>query len=379
MAGASSSQIYHAQAPIRIDLAGGTLDLSPVYLILKDQLQKAPATLNLGVDLYANTVIQIAPTQSSDPRCTLQSMDLEVQEDCRQSELAQIDDPKLVLHAKFLKLFLDQIADPELKQYSIHLTTHALGPAGAGMGGSSALSVSILSALLAWRADVENGWEGSWSPDETEGRDLIEWVRDVEMQVLGVPAGMQDYFAATFGGLQEIRWGERWHHSRQLKSDLLQKLQDRLLLFYSGHSRNSGINNWQVYQDFINEDPSTTQCMHQIAKHTDELTLSLEKEDWGAATQAVLKEWSARKRLAPDISTPEIDQFLEVVVSQENAAGKICGAGGGGCFYILFKDPIQSLTTSWSDSPLIKKFGFKHLPFDAVPGGVQVRRSSPHA
>src|SRR5258708_3213479 len=47
----------HSQAPTRIDLAGGTVDIWPLYLFLKN-----PLTLNLGIDLYAEATIDLTPT-----------------------------------------------------------------------------------------------------------------------------------------------------------------------------------------------------------------------------------------------------------------------------------------------------------------------------
>jgi D-glycero-alpha-D-manno-heptose-7-phosphate kinase len=42
-----------------------------------------------------------------------------------------------------------------------------------------------------------------------------------------------------------------------------------------------------------------------------------------------------RKRLAPTITTPQMDHLVERALANGAEAAKVCGAGGGGCIAFL--------------------------------------------
>jgi len=67
--------------------------------------------------------------------------------------------------------------------------TNTGAPRGSGLGGSSALAVAIVRALS----------EFAGAP--VEGEELIALVRDLETRLLGIPAGIQDYYPPVYGGL----------------------------------------------------------------------------------------------------------------------------------------------------------------------------------
>jgi D-glycero-alpha-D-manno-heptose-7-phosphate kinase len=49
-------------------------------------------------------------------------------------------------------------------------------------------------------------------------------------------------------------------------------------------------------------------------------------------------EWSARKALAPGVTTPAIEDLIARARAAGALAAKVCGAGGGGCL-VCFADP----------------------------------------
>jgi len=53
--------------------------------------------------------------------------------------------------------------------------------------------------------------------------------------------------------------------------------------------------------------------------------------DWEGAGEALGAEWEARKRLSPLVTNPGIETLIEGARSAGARAGKVCGAGGGGC------------------------------------------------
>jgi D-glycero-alpha-D-manno-heptose-7-phosphate kinase len=126
-----------SRAPTRIDLAGGTLDIWPLYLFLK-----SPLTLNLGIDLFAEARIEEfeAPSETSDQsgEVVLKSEDQGVEERMTWDSLSQFNPPpSLILHWKLLREFTQKriasgFHDPRV---SFRMVTKARSPAGAGAAG----------------------------------------------------------------------------------------------------------------------------------------------------------------------------------------------------------------------------------------------------
>jgi D-glycero-alpha-D-manno-heptose-7-phosphate kinase len=349
----------HSKAPTRIDLAGGTLDLWPLYLFLE-----RPTTINLGIDLFAEVWLEEREAQGS------ASVLLKSEDQGKELKLLWKDigttqaPPQLELHLKLLRLIASRHqAQP---RGALTITTKAGSPAGAGLGGSSTLSVALVGALTAWA-------RGGHEPDiQREGTALLDIVRDVETTVIQVPAGVQDYYGAMFGGIQSLRWGAGVHEREWLKPesiDLISGLESRIALFYSGQSRNSGINNWALFKAFIDKESQVRERFAAINQAARELESALRAGNWRAAGEAIRAEWKTRHTLAAGISTPEIDRAFETArkIAPE-ASGKVCGAGGGGCFFIYSPDP--------ADKPKIENAlgdeGLRALPYRASPRGLEV-------
>lgn len=351
-----------SRAPTRIDLAGGTLDLWPLYLFLD-----SPSTLNLGIDLFAEVTLEQTPKTRVTGEILLrsedQNLELRFPWDFLKNPLIHIPSA-LALHFKILQ----QLAPKEgMQGLDLTVTSRAGSPAGAGLGGSSTLAIALAGAMSDWSQ------EARFDP-QIDGVRLIELVRDVESSVIQVPAGVQDYYGAMFGGLQALRWGAGTHTREHLPAAILKELESRLVLVYSGQSRNSGINNWALYKSFIDNEDGVRNRFQAIAKATGLLENALRTANWAAVGEAISAEWALRRGLARQISTPELDGALEEAQTVGKVAGKICGAGGGGCFFAY----VPSGKTSEKDAvkEIFSKRGMTVLPFSAVAGGLEVRRST---
>jgi D-glycero-alpha-D-manno-heptose-7-phosphate kinase len=356
----------HAKAPTRIDLAGGTVDIWPIYLFLD-----RATTINLAIDLFAETEL-LETAGGEGGQVLLRAEDQGAELSFAWDAIDAISPPPtLELHWKYLRFFLDRKKkagkfDPNT---GLTLSTRAKSPAGAGLGGSSTLSVSIIGALKTW-------CDGSVSI-ETDGERLVEITRDVETTVIKVPAGMQDYYGAMFGGLQSLRWGAGKHDRASLAgtdASFLAGLERRLMLFYSGQSRNSGINNWALFKAFIDGQGSVRDQFAGINSSARSLESAIASKDWNAIGKAIASEWSVRRGLAQGITTPEIDEAFRVATENGATAGKICGAGGGGCFFAYIPEADENRRRVIEEK-ISALPGIRSLPFKAVPHGLQVEVS----
>ncbi len=347
-------------APVRVDLAGGTVDIWPLYLLLD-----APKTVNFGVNLFARTILECEP--SGTPSVRISSVDLSKSQEFSWEEI--LDEhtraiPELDLPVRLLRYFGKLHSNP--RALSLEIRTEAKSPAGAGLGGSSALSISIIGAL--WK------WMNPRTPLDLErdGEFLISLTRDVESQVLYGPAGLQDYYGAAFGGLQVLSWNIARNTRETLPVETLKELEARTLLFYSGKSRNSGINNWQLFKGLIDKDPEIDRKFRAIVTATAKLEEALQKRDFHAVVAAVREEWETRRTLAPGISTPEMEAACARAREVTDVAFKVCGAGGGGCFFILLPEKNPEIREKVKQA-VLKSSEIRALPFEAVPHGLTVR------
>src|SRR5258707_15042840 len=296
-----------ARAPTRIDLAGGTLDIWPLYLFHEGAL-----TVNCAISRYARCTIDV---EKSSKRITLVSLDTQRKETFASlAALAVAKNYKLPLLAHLVKLF-----EPKT---GFTLRTDSEAPAGAGIGGSSAMAVAICAAL-----------------DRLTGAGLRreEWIhisRDVEAIVIRVPTGTQDHYPPAFGGAAAIVLAPGGARREALGCDL-EELERRLVLCYTGKPRQSGINNWEVFKRHIDGDRRVAQNLEKIAAVARQVRAALERNQWNQVGRLVREEWEFRRRNLRTISTPVIDRIISSARRRGALGGKVCGAGGGGCLTLV--------------------------------------------
>lgn len=295
--------VIDASAPTRIDLAGGTLDIWPLYLY-----HEGAQTLNAAISLRARCTVR----PRADKRLVIISDDTgrRVEVD-HWSELR--DNTELRLLGRLLHHF--QAAGLELQ-------TRCESPVGAGIAGSSALNIAVCGALARW----------SGVPRSDEA--LLQIAMNVEAQAIDVPTGVQDYRPALYGGISAVELGVDGVKRVALPVDPAD-LERRLVLVYTNASRNSGINNWEVTKRHIDGDRMVQDSFSRIRDIAMAMRAALERHDWPEVGRQIAEEWDNRKRLAPGVTTPAIDAMLATARKAGAHGGKVCGAGGGGCLFCI--------------------------------------------
>jgi D-glycero-alpha-D-manno-heptose-7-phosphate kinase len=294
-----------ACAPTRIDLAGGTLDIWPLYLFHPGAL-----TVNCAITRWASCVIEPRPGRAIE----LLSRDTARRERFPSWDaLARARRYRLPLLAHLVRYFRPS--------GGFRLTTDSLAPAGAGIGGSSAMAVALCAALNRFTGARLNriGW--------------IHVSRDIEAVVIGAPSGTQDHYPAAFGGVAALHLDPGGETREPLPGAA--GLDRRLVLCYTGKPRQSAINNWRVFTAHIDGDRRVRRNLAAIASIARSMRDALAAENWPAAARLMCEEWRFRRRNLPTISTPVIDRILAAARRRGALAGKVCGAGGGGCVALL--------------------------------------------
>lgn len=330
-----------SKAPTRIDLAGGTLDIWPLYLF-----HEGAVTVNCAITRYASCVIETAPESSR--KIVLVSRDTKRRESFASLEaLNRARRYKLPLLAHLVRVFRPAMG--------FTLTTDSKAPAGAGIGGSSAMAVAICAAL------------NQLTSAGLRREDWIHISRDVEAIVIRVPTGTQDHYPPAFGGASAIVLAPGGERREALVCDLAE-LERRLVLCYTGKPRQSGINNWEVFQRHINGDRRVVQNLAKIAQVAREVRSALEHNQWGELGLLVREEWEFRRRNLRSISTPVIDRIISSSCRVGALAGKACGAGGGGCVTLLIEPDARARVEA-----AVAGAGGTLLPLRIDRDGVQCR------
>ena len=105
------------------------------------------------------------------------------------------------------------------------------------------------------------------------------------------------------------------------------------MLAYTGAPRNSGTNNWEITKRHIDGDRHVFDCFERIRDTAAAMRTALERGDWDEVGRQIATEWDNRRRLAPGVSTPAIDDPIARAMAAGATAAKVCGAGGGGCLF----------------------------------------------
>lgn len=290
-----------ASAPTRIDLAGGTLDIWPLYLF-----HPGAQTINVAINLRANATIETR----SDTRIVIRSEDT--------GTIVEADDWRELWDRRELRLL--SLLAHFFEARGITLTTACQSPAGAGIAGSSALNVAVCAALA------------RWSGSHYEPEALLRVAMNVESRAIGVPTGLQDYRPALYGGIATLALDADGIRRVPLDVDP-SELERRLVLCYTGQPRESGTNNWDIMKKHIDGDRHVFDCFERIRDTAVAMRDAITRRDWSAVGQAIGEEWEHRKRLAPGVSTPAINALITLAMRAGGSAAKVCGAGGGGCLF----------------------------------------------
>ena len=288
-------------APTRIDLAGGTIDIWPLYLF-----HGGAQTLNAAISIRARARIEAR----TDSRIVIRSLDTGAT-----VEAEHWRDLKEERQLRLLSLLVHffEVA-------GITLTTTSESPAGAGIAGSSALNVAVCAALAEWK-------RVHYEPEA-----LLHIAQNVEAQTINVPTGLQDYRPALYGGIAALELDVDGIRRIPLDVDP-SELERRIVLCYTGEPRNSGTNNWEITKKHIDGDAHVFQCFERIRDTAVEMRRALTRGDWETVGRAIAEEWENRKRLAPGVTTAGIDSLIEGAQAAGATAAKVCGAGGGGCLF----------------------------------------------
>jgi D-glycero-alpha-D-manno-heptose-7-phosphate kinase len=315
------------QTPLRISFFGGGTDF-PAYF-----LENGGCVLSSAIDKYIFVTIK-------------KRFDKKLRIGYTRTEM--VDQVSEIEH----ELIREALHLTNIKE-GVEVTTMGDIPSeGSGLGSSSTVTVGSLHAMYTLRGEIVSS--------ECLARQACE----IEIDRLGKPIGIQDQYIAAFGGLRFMEFttnGEVLSEKLTLSVDNKRRLEENLLLFYTGTTRRSDTilkeqkHNIKDRKTVLNE-------MKQLAYIARDELLAGKVDTIG---ELLHENWQLKKQLATNISNDSIDDMYERAKSAGAIGGKVTGAGGGG-FMLFYCRPEnqENLRTALSD--------LHELPFRLESNGSKV-------
>lgn len=304
---------FRAKAPLRISFAGGGTDVSPF------PETEGGLVLSATINRYAHGLLRPRP----DDRIRVESLDLDTA-----LEYGAEDRPSLDGNLDVVKAAIDRVARQLGEPRGVDVFLRSSAPPGSGLGGSSALIVTLIGLLRDFHKLALTDYDAA----------RLAW--EIERVDLGLKGGLQDQYATTFGGFNFIEFNPEGVlvNPLRISRDTVMELEENLLLCFTGRTRvGDHIIEDQTnrYQSSDAEAIAGLRMQKELAIAMKESLLRGRLNDFGDLLGTA---WEYKKKMSTKISTPLIDDAYAAACEAGALGGKVTGAGGGG-FMIFYCRP----------------------------------------
>jgi D-glycero-alpha-D-manno-heptose-7-phosphate kinase len=295
-----------ARAPVRVSFFGGGTDLPAYYL------RHGGAVLSATIDKYVYVILNVSEQHSL--------------------QITSSDYHTFYRHARGEPLLWD--GDLSLPKAVLHHfgVEHGLAvflasevPPGTGLGSSSSATVALVKT-------VSTACGFRLPPQQ-----VAELACEIEIRKLKKPIGVQDQYAAAFGGLNWMTFGATGVTVEALAvpDETLDRLAGRLVLAHTGSVHDSAAILGRQTRSSSAGDPvviEALQGVHGLALQARELLQAGELDRFGALLD---EAWRHKRKFAAGVTNPRIEECYALARRNGALGGKIAGAGGGG-FLMLY-------------------------------------------
>lgn len=263
----------------------------------------------------------------------------------RYSESERVVSPKEVRHPIVREALRVRPVEP------VEIVSLADIPAGTGLGSSGSFTVGILRALAAYQRE------------HVTASALAEEACAIEIDRLAQPVGKQDQYAAAFGGINCFDFapdGRVTVTPLRISNATLHDLEEHLLMFFTGYSRDSASVLLDQKDRSNANDPEMLDNLHRVKRSGQETREMLEDGDCEGFARLMHDHWTRKRVRSKGMSNPDIDRWYETGRSAGAIGGKLIGAGGGG-FLLLYTRETARLREVMAHEGLFEvRFAFDH-------------------
>ena len=294
------------RSPLRISLGGGGTDLPSYYRKHEGFL------LSAAIDKYIYVTIN---------KPFIESIILKYSSIENVNNLIDIQHP-IIREALKIQNFT--------QPYQIEITTLADIPSGTGLGSSGSFTTALLKALYVYQKK------------HISQEDLAELACTIEIEKLGEPIGKQDQYIAAIGGITAFAFHKDDCVSfapLSIQPPTLSKLEDNLLLFFTGYSRSASSILKDQHTKSEGNDAQMLDNLHFVKELGYKSKIALESNDIELFGELMHKHWINKKSRSGGMSNPQIDIWYDLAIKNGAIGGKLVGAGGGGFLMFMADNP----------------------------------------
>ncbi len=331
-----------SRAPLRISYAGGGTDLEPFLS------QYGGMVINSTINQFAYTTVEewhswvFTSTDINEEKRYL--VPPTVYDD---SSSRLLVNTYIFLNGKF-----------KLPKTPIKVVTTSDVSPGSGLGSSSAITVSLLSAMA------------KFFHITISKKELSDYAFYIERELCKFPGGKQDQTASVFGGLKKYDFLKDKTNVSEINTsqEFLNTLNINTVLYDAGASRPNADTIFRIdniINDNVDNLKKTKTSIDQTIKLRENCILMLE-----AIQQQNLKQmayifnenWQIKKLISPTITTPFLEEVYKQAMLNGALGGKICGAGGGGhvIFLVEIDQRAKLISTLNSMAGTVVPFSFSN-------------------
>ena len=325
--------LIRSKAPLRISFCGGGTDVSPY------PQEKGGVVLSATINKYVYS--SLIPLQGKN-KIKVNSLDYDIT-----VKYEKEDDLRYNGELDLVKSVIKNMKIMGGKGVEVYL--HSDAPPGSGLGSSSTMVVSLIGLFKHWLSMPLTNYDIA---------DLAYRIERVDLRIKG---GLQDQYAATFGGFNFIEFLKDAVivNPLRISEDIVEELNYNLLLCYTGKRGLSANIIEEQVDGFVEKKKSVVGAMDELKRITVEMKNTFLQGKLNNFGRLLHYAWENKKKMATKITTPFIDEMYEVACKKGALGGKILGAGGGG--YLLIYAPFNKRHTIAKE---LKKLGGQIVNFD---------------
>ncbi|WP_375750180.1 hypothetical protein [Vibrio sp. HN007] len=313
--------VVRARSPLRLGIAGGGTDLSPYCDTY------GGCVLNATIDMYAYCTVEL---QEPKDGIVFHAPDIDTKFESPLLNYIEMQGELLLHKAVYNRIIRDFNNNTPIP---VKVTTYSDAPPGSGLGSSSTMVVTIISAYQ----KLLNLPLGEY--------DVAKLAFEIERIDCNLSGGRQDQYATTFGGFNFMEFYKNEHiivNPLRVRQEIINELESQLMLYFTGVSRSSA----KIIDDQVkttsSDDKKPLEAMHDVKELAYSMKECLLKSDIEGMSALFRDSWLAKKSTSSSISTPQIELIEDRVLSAGAKSIKISGAGGGG-FMMMFVEPTRRL------------------------------------
>lgn len=231
------------------------------------------------------------------------------------------------------------------------VTVADIPSSGSGLGSSSALTVGLTNVLR----KIQN--------KKITKKILGQEASKIEIINCNKPIGMQDHYAAAYGGFNSILFKKnKTINVKKVKISKirLKNFKNHLMMFYSGINRKA-----DKILGKIKKEKKENKNYEQLSNLAKNFEYELTNGNLLNLGKILHENWLLKKNLHRVVSNLSLNEIYDNAISAGALGGKLLGAGGGGYFLFFVKPKDQKKVKN-------KLSKFQHIDFDFSEEGSQI-------